>query len=53
MAKILAELQALKKEVKDLRETLLLIEHNPISKPAIPKKADTVTWADLLGDLES
>ena len=53
MTKILAELQALKKEVKDLRETLLLIEHKPISKPPTSKKADAVTWADLLGEMKS
>jgi len=51
MTLILAELQALKKEVKDLRETLLLIEHKPTSMPPAPKKHDSVTWADLLGDL--
>lgn len=53
ISQILAELQALKKEVKDLRETLLLIEHKPTPKPPAPKKADAVTWADLLGDLDN
>ena len=47
------QLQALKKEVKDLRETILLIEHKPISKPPTSKKADAVTWADLLGEMKS
>ena len=53
MTQILAELQALKKEVKDLRETLLLIEHKPTLTPPAPKKTDAVTWADLLGDLDN
>lgn len=53
MTQILTELQALKKEVKDLRETLLLIEHKPTLKPPAPKKSEAVTWADLLGNLEN
>lgn len=56
MAKVLDELQALRAEVKELRETLLRIEHRPAPAPAAPPatpkpKAGPTTWENLLDAL--
>lgn len=54
---VLAELQALRKEVQELRATVLLIEHKPehpsITKPSTAEKPqDPVTWASLFSGLD-
>lgn len=54
---VLAELQALRKEVQELRATVLLIEHKPehlpITKPSTPEKPqEPATWASLFSALD-
>jgi len=55
---ILAELQALRLEVKELRATVLLIEHKPEKKtpeepnPSKFSPTEPATWADLLAGLD-
>lgn len=50
---VLDELQALRKEVQELRSTLLLIEHKPEPPPKPPKDpSEPATWAGLLGSLD-
>jgi len=49
---LIEEVRLLREEIRELRESLRLIEHKPSPKPPAPKKADAVTWADLLGDLD-
>ncbi len=55
--KVFAELQALRKEVQELRATVLLIEHKPapppITKPSTPEKPqEPTTWASLFSALD-
>lgn len=57
MATVLEELQALRAEVKELRETLLRIEHKPEPKPApkappAPSRREPATWGSLLQTLD-
>jgi hypothetical protein len=49
---VLDELQALRKEVRELRSTLMLIEHKP-EQPGKPQKDPSApaTWAGLLDSL--
>jgi hypothetical protein len=49
---VLDELQALRKEVRELRSTLMLIEHKP-EQPDKPQKDPSApaTWAGLLDSL--
>ena len=54
---VLAELQALRKEVQELRATVLLIEHKPApsseSKPSAPEQHQGLaTWASLFSTLD-
>lgn len=54
---VLAELQALRKEVQELRATVLLIEHKPApsseSKPSAPEQHQgPATWASLFSTLD-
>lgn len=55
---LLAELQALRLEVKELRATVLLIEHKPEKKspeelsPSKFSPSEPATWADLLAGLD-
>jgi hypothetical protein len=54
---VLAELQALRKEVQELRATVLLIEHKPeppsVAKPSAPEQPkEPATWANLLSALD-
>lgn len=58
---VLAELQALRKEVLELRATVLLIEHKPepsfvtksVAKPSGPEKPqEPATWASLFSTLD-
>lgn len=57
---LLEELQLLRQEVKELRESLLLIEHKPSSKPVSRSvaqekpstPAEPITWANLLNALD-
>ncbi len=54
---VLAELQELRKEVQDLRATVLLIEHKPehslIPTPSAPEKPQApTTWASLFSSLD-
>ena len=54
---LLAELQALRIEVQELRTAVLMIEHkpdpSPKSKPSEPQKpADPTTWASLFNTLD-
>lgn len=55
---LLEELQALRQEVKDLKATVLLLEHKPDSKPekgAQPPQASPTkpaSWASLLDALD-
>lgn len=54
---VLAELQALRKEVQELRATVLLIEHKPappkITKLSTPEKnQEPATWASLFSVLD-
>lgn len=53
---VLAELQALRKEVQELRATVLLIEHKPDlpleAKPSSTEKPqEPATWASLFSTL--
>lgn len=59
---VLAELQALRKEIQDLRATVLLIEHKPeaplvtksVAKPLGPEKPqEPATWASLFSALDN
>ena len=54
---VMAELQALRKEVQELRATVLLIEHKPNPKPPVKTSApekpqEPATWANLLNALD-
>jgi hypothetical protein len=53
---VLAELQALRKEVQELRATVLIEhkpEHSPIAKPSTPEKPqEPATWASLFSALD-
>jgi len=54
---LLAELQALRVEVQELRAVVFLIEHKPdpvpeLSPPSPPKPNGTTTWASLLDGLD-
>ena len=54
---VLTELQALRKEVQELRATVLLIEHKPApsseSKPSAPEQHQGLaTWASLFSTLD-
>lgn len=54
---LLAELQALRAEVQELRAAVLLIEHKPdpapgLSPPSTPKPSGTATWASLVDGLD-
>ena len=54
---VLAELQALRKEVQELRATVLLIEHKPehppIAKPSTPElPQEPATWSSLFSALD-
>ena len=57
-AQVLAELQALRKEVQELRATVLLIEHKPeppsvANTPSAPEKPpEPATWASLFSALD-
>lgn len=49
MALVLAELRALRAEVAELRQTMLLLEHKPEPAPAVtPDTAETVPTAEPL-----
>lgn len=50
---VLSELQALRKEVQELRATILLIEHKPEPSPIAPEKPQApATWSSLLSTLD-
>lgn len=54
---VLTELQALRKEVQELRATVLLIEHKPqhapIANPSTPEKPqEPATWSSLFSALD-
>lgn len=50
---VLAELQELRKEVQELRATVLLIEHKPENPPITPKNPqEPATWASLFSCLD-
>lgn len=50
---VLDELQALRKEVQELRSTLMLIEHKPEPTTKPPKEPSApTTWAGLLDSLD-
>ena len=54
---VLTELQALRKEVQELRATVLLIEHKPehtpIATPSNPEKPqEPATWSSLFSALD-
>lgn len=50
---VLDELQTLRKEVRELKNTLLLLEHKP-EQPGKPRNGPSApaTWADLLESLD-
>ena len=54
---VIAELQALRKEIQELRATVLLIEHKPesppVAKPLAPEKPqEPATWSSLFSALD-
>jgi hypothetical protein len=54
---LLAELQALRIEVQDLRAAVLLIEHKPDTPPkaepsSLPKSDEPATWSSLFNALD-
>lgn len=50
---LLAELQALRQEVQELKSTVLRLEHKPDKPDGTPLKAQkTATWAGLLDALD-
>ncbi|EXF90956.1 hypothetical protein HK44_029745 (plasmid) [Pseudomonas fluorescens HK44] len=54
---VLAELQALRKEVQELRATVLLIEHKPAPQPetkpsGAEKPQEPATWSSLFSALD-
>lgn len=53
LALLLAEVKSLRQEVKELRDTLLLLEHVPASpQPAAPRTTSApVTWSSLVDAL--